>query len=663
MKFLCRIVSFAFCLSQAAFAAPVPFTLLHTNDLHSHFRADKSVLNLGGVARLKTAIDQNRKAALHSLLVDGGDWSEGNIYYTLGAGVESIRMLDHLGYDVAVVGNHDWLNGPDNLLNTLETAGAKTAFVSANLQSDDYKRAGEFKNKIPPYVIREIGGVKIAFIGLSTFEQIYDQYMKPVIIENPAKMLQPLAARLKNEVDAVIVISHNNTEKNIGYLRNAPSVDLIIGAHDHAKLIKPVVVSGGKRKNSAWIVEAGSWGMYLGKVQMLITPMRERALDEAAVQLVDYKLEQIDSKLAEDGETLKKVQHLESLISSQKGPIFDDHLGDSQIDLLGGGHGIETVMGNFVTDAYRNLTHADAALDQMGMIYGEMYRGEIHSADAFNADPGVYHLKTGKSWTLHMLPISGARFRFLLNAMFASQALADLASIATSGMKIIYDPIFDEGRPWILAPFRVLQDPPDALAYITIQGKPIDPEKTYHLAVGGGIIEAFKFMNNHIPGAVPLDKMKDLGVEDWRVVADYLHAKTPITLKTVNIEGRFQSRNSDLAVYSNEISWLPLERSGERTHAIVSVRVRNLGSEASREGSNIQLFTNENGTNLAVDEKFTPLSSAKMIPIQNPNDSEIFDFDVWVPGDRGTYGITARITDNPDEINHVNDEATQYFRH
>ena len=201
-------------MTTSVYAGPVDVTLLHTNDLHSHFRSDKSVLDLGGVARLKTAIDRDRKAAAHSLLVDGGDWSEGNIYYTLGAGLESIRMLDHLGYDVAVVGNHDWLNGADNLLNTIELAQTRVSFVSANLKTDDYGRADEFNQHILPYTIREVGGVRIAFIGLSTYEKIYDQYLKPVLIEDPVNMLEDLAATLKTRVDAVVVISHNSISNN-----------------------------------------------------------------------------------------------------------------------------------------------------------------------------------------------------------------------------------------------------------------------------------------------------------------------------------------------------------------------------------------------------------------------------------------------------------------
>src|SRR5690348_9177643 len=80
-------------------------TILHTNDVHSHFRSEATPLGLGGIARLKTAVKKIKEKNPNTVLVDGGDWSEGSIYYTLGIGTESVRMMDHIGYDVAVIGN------------------------------------------------------------------------------------------------------------------------------------------------------------------------------------------------------------------------------------------------------------------------------------------------------------------------------------------------------------------------------------------------------------------------------------------------------------------------------------------------------------------------------------------------------------------------------
>ena len=438
-------------------------------------------------------------------------------------------------------------------------------------------------------------------------------------------------------------------------------MDLVIGAHDHVKLVKPVIVERGDSAPPAWIVEAGCWGMYLGKLKMRITPHAELRAGAPAVELLSEELEQMDSTVPENSEILKIVENLEGQISAKRGRIFDDRLGESQIELSGSGTGMETMIGNFVTDAYRDRTHADAALDQVGMIYGELHPGQATTSDVFNADPGVYSPKTNLSWTLHLLPINGERLNLLLNTLFTSQSLADLASVATSGMKITYDPIFNEQDPFQSAPFRILQAP-DAVAYILIQGQPIDAFHTYQLAVGGGIIEAFKFMNQYVPGIVPLDQMTDLGVEDWRVVADYFREKSPITLKTVDIEGRYQSKKADLAVYTNDLTWKVLTKTQDRAHARVQVRIRNLGLEASQASAQVRLWTNLNGTHLERENNMAPISEAQSVSILNFGESQVLSFDVDVPGDLGIYGVTARITGNEEEINHLNDEATRYFK-
>lgn len=164
---------------------PVSITLLHTNDLHSHFRKEKTPLGLGGIARLKTAIQSIKESNPNTITVDGGDWSEGDIYYTLEAGVHNLRLMDQMGYDVAVLGNHDWINGPNVLLNSIKQAQPKLSLVAANVNLDNYDYRADFEKWILPYVIKEVGGLKIAFIGLSTYELIYDRFFAPIQLTEP----------------------------------------------------------------------------------------------------------------------------------------------------------------------------------------------------------------------------------------------------------------------------------------------------------------------------------------------------------------------------------------------------------------------------------------------------------------------------------------------
>ena len=90
-----------------------------------------------------------------------------------------------------------------------------------NAMLNAYARGEEFRAKILPYVIKEVGGVKIAFIGLVTYEFIYDGFLR-VGVTSPAPP-GGLAAELKPRVDAVVVISHNSIGLNREILEKAPT--------------------------------------------------------------------------------------------------------------------------------------------------------------------------------------------------------------------------------------------------------------------------------------------------------------------------------------------------------------------------------------------------------------------------------------------------------
>lgn len=311
----------------------IPITIFHTNDLHAHLRPEKTPLGLGGIARLKTAIDRGRKDAPNSLLVDGGDWSEGNIYYTEGAGAEVLRMMDRLGYDAAIIGNHDWVNGPDTLLDAIEQAQPKVSLLVSNFDLSDYPKQEEFQKDVLPYVIKEVNGVKIAFIGMATYEFIYNQLVAPIKIIEPFTLAHELAIKLRQQADAVIVISHNRILFNEALLHAAPEIDLVIGAHDHVKLTEPKVVKRWGHSDG-WIVETGCWGKYLGRVDLDIdTSISKQGKDGDAVRLLHYHLTQIDRTIPDDPETLKAVVQLEKHIESRMGPIFHDHIGDTDVEL------------------------------------------------------------------------------------------------------------------------------------------------------------------------------------------------------------------------------------------------------------------------------------------------------------------------------------------
>ena len=711
-------VALSLCLSNTAvFAAPLPLTIIHTNDIHSHFRPDSTPAgSRGGLARIKSAVDQIRRHTSNSLFLDGGDWSEGNIYYNLGAGVESLRLMDAMGYDAMVVGNHDWLNGPDHLLDTLEWVKPQAAMLAANAELTRYSRRNDFQRLIPPYVIKEVNGVRIAIIGLITFEFIYNDYLRPVKIQDPLNLTRDLATRLKSQVDAVIVISHNSIAMNRSLLARAPDVDLVIGAHDHVKLTRPIVIPRNGRA-PGWVVEAGAHGHYLGRVDLKITPRSESPTGIGSVSLDKYRLVQMDDQIPEDPEILARIQDLETKLTRRYGPIFDDHVGDSEVELST--NGVENLMGDFVTDAYREATGAEIAFDHARMVYGTIHEGPIRTVDVYNANPGVYSPKTEKSWTVKTLPMKGKTLTWILNAFFSSKKLAQMAPLSTSGLQLTFEPGFtgretpelpeianSKRHHWFHLPhlkwnpFRrrhheipseeadeaaepdllelPFEMPGDNLlnadnfevalrtpivGRVIVNGEPIDPLRTYTVAIAGGLLDALRYMNSLVPNIVPLDGLRETGTEDWRVLLDHIQKNSPLTAERFHLGSRIRTQKPDLGIDTNDIHWANVQRKGTRMVGEVHVKIVNYGATSSQPGARIHILLNQHGLNEAIDPSYIEGARVQSLSGLSPGQAvEIAWENVSIPIARGGIcPVTVRIDGNVDEVNRTNDETTHYF--
>lgn len=671
--FKLSVLAFAL-FGVASSAQAVPITIFHTNDLHSHLRPEKTPLALGGIARLKTAIDRGRKSAPHSLLVDGGDWSEGNIYYTEGAGAEVLRMMDRLGYDAAIVGNHDWLNGPDTLLDAVEQAHPKVSLLVSNFDTSDYPREDEFRKNILPYVIKEVNGVKIAFIGMATYEFVYNQLIAPIKIQEPFVLAHELAIKLRKQADAVIVISHNRILFNEALLQFAPEIDLVIGAHDHIKLTEPKVV---KRLGApdGWIVETGCWGKYLGRVDLDIDPTIK---DGDAVRLVDYHLTQIDKTIPNDPETLKAVVQLEQHIEKRMGPIFHDHVGDTQIELAR--EGSEALVGDLVTDAYRRATGAQIGVDLKAFVYGMIHEGSVTSADVFNAIPAVWNPQTNRAWDLKTVNLSGRILSILLKVATLNTSLFT-EGVYISGatfQKSMNEPsssIDPDNQFQIMNDSQVTfareafgkQNPTASLfslgdddTPLLIDGKPIDTSQTYSVAVGEGFFQIIDFINSYVPGLITTDGVHNTGIESWKIVADSVAQLSPITLDKLSVKERTKTPEANLKIFYDDVSWTPLQR-GRTTTALLKVRIKNYGgSPSAANGNRITLTRNRNGNNLALTDAPEAMGEPIAVPMLLPGESREFTQKIALTEDRGTFSVTVYL-DHNDAGKQTTDSILRYF--
>ena len=87
--------------------------ILHTNDTHSSI--DPDMKDNGGIARRKVIIDSVRAARSNVMLVDAGDAVQGSLYFTLFGGEVERVLMNEMGYDIRILGNHEFDRGMDKL--------------------------------------------------------------------------------------------------------------------------------------------------------------------------------------------------------------------------------------------------------------------------------------------------------------------------------------------------------------------------------------------------------------------------------------------------------------------------------------------------------------------------------------------------------------------
>lgn len=222
-------------------------TILHSNDMHGDFTAEKLDEKLtGGVSMLSGYVDKVRREEKNTLYCIAGDMFRGSIIDTEYKGLSTIEIMNALAPDVVTIGNHETDYGIGHLL-FLEKC-AKFPVINANL----YIKSN-FARLFQPYLIKEIDGMKILFIGVLT-EEVMNQTKKEDIIgsfvdihEAAREVGRICNAYHATDIDLTVLLTHIGFEEDkrlAAELDPAWGVDIIIGGHSHTFIQQPEIVNG-----------------------------------------------------------------------------------------------------------------------------------------------------------------------------------------------------------------------------------------------------------------------------------------------------------------------------------------------------------------------------------------------------------------------------------
>lgn len=453
-------------------AAERSFTILHSNDWQSRLLGfgpnneyTPATVNddgtVGGVARLATLLNERRAAAGDEplLLLDGGDFTMGTLFHTVAREMGSeLRLMTELGYDAAVIGNHEFDFRPAGLAAMINAAykakgDALLPLLSSNMRfdpaskADDSLEAHAEAGRILPYTRIERGGIRFGLFGLLGNDAVaVSPMIKPLTFADPVATARETVARLREQgAEVVILLSHMGvTQQNDGSWRGeevelveqVPGIDIVVGGHSHVALPQPVLVNGHTP-----VVQAGSEIQYLGELRMTIG-------DDGVPRVRDYRLHAVNDSIVGDATITARVEDFKQVVSEHmlapKGYGFDQQL--AKVDQSLGRDFSEHSLSNLVTDALRHAVDADFGFTGNGTIRDDLIKGRNGVqgvSDLFRIAPlGIGHFDDEPGYPMIKAYFTAREIKSLLEVLLLAYQLRDSDSYypRVSGVRFTYNP-------------------------------------------------------------------------------------------------------------------------------------------------------------------------------------------------------------------------------
>lgn len=458
--------------------------IMHTNDTHSQLDPLDDT-DMGGILRRKVLIDSIRAAEPNAMLVDVGDVVQGSLFFTLYKGDVENALMDSLGYDLRILGNHEFDNGAEDLARRIRNT--RSTWLATNYDVSKSALAGRFQ----PYYIKEVGGKKVGFIALNLKPQgmISEGNYNGVEYLDMYKAANSTAWHLKHNegVDYVIALTH------IGYWPSgtgtsdrelaaaSEDIDAIIGGHSHTT----VDPADNSPKAAVWRV-ANAVGDTIPVVQ---TGKSGRNLGQLVLDVdngtFSYKLIPVDARL--DSRVDKS---LEKVIEPYRA-------------------GVDSIMNLKVASSARALSNSDAALLNFVADYIKLRGSQL----AKNVDfaitnkggirRGLPKGKVTQGVVINMLPFNNKVTVIDVKGRDLAENFDIMAVSGGNGLSREVEAVFDPKTKKCVS--------------IKVNGQPLDPDKTYRVATIDYLANGGDYMKPLTRGSVVATAPRKLSddIVDW----------------------------------------------------------------------------------------------------------------------------------------------------
>ena len=464
-----------------ALEAQKDIVVLYTNDVHC---AIDNNIGYAGLATYKAEMEKDNFV----VLVDAGDAIQGDTIGTVSKGEYLVDIMNEVGYDFCVLGNHEFDYGTDVLSSLLEKA--KAQYLNATITY-----TGNGKNllaKTVPYAIERYGFLDVAFIGVSTPESITkstpryfmegDEFVYDFAAgEDLYKTVQSVVDEVREKgADFVVVISHLGVEEGsepnraTDLIANTTGIDALIDGHSHTTA--PFELIADKSGKKVVYTQTGTKLNAIGK----LTITKDGSIKAELV-----------SEAEKDPEVTAFIDNLKSEYESLVNTVVAHTAVELSITDENGVRAVrnrETAIGDLCADAYRAVADTDIAFVNGGGIRATIKKGDITTANMISVHPYGNYLcscyATGAE-ILYALEHSVANTQAV--AAQDGKAVGESGGfLQVSGLKFTIDTSIpssvkkdDKGLFVAVEGERRVKD-----VYVEKNGEwePIDPEATYTVA-------------------------------------------------------------------------------------------------------------------------------------------------------------------------------------
>lgn len=452
--------------------------VLYENDVHCA---------VDGYAKFAALRNEKRSVSPYVTTVSSGDFIQGSTIGAFTQGKSIINIMNAVGYDYVLPGNHEFDYGVPNLLECTKSLSATT--VCCN-----FCTTASPEPIFTPYAIKEYGKVKVAYIGISTpatintstptfFTDDKGNYIYDFHGQDLAQYVQRYVDKARSEgAHYVVALTHLGLDEADVYtspkfVAATTGIDVLLDAHSHSVL--PDTIMRNKEGKPVLVTSTGTKFQYMGVLTLdkqgtfhsqLVSTERYTPIDEKVRQVVDQEN--------------KQVEDLKQRVIGQT-PFDIITLGENGERLS---RREETTMGDLLTDIIRQQAQADVAILNGGGLRTNIKAGEFTYADIYEVSPFGNTLVTAT--------LTGQQLLDALEVGMCKLPEYNGSFTQVSGMKFTVNPSVVANIQWDNNGFftGIAEGSPRRVSDLQIldrttgQYRPVAPDRTYTIAANNYLL-------------------------------------------------------------------------------------------------------------------------------------------------------------------------------